>query len=281
MRNDEQPITNFAISSTLTLMNQSMSSNSPRQNNQTPDFSVVIPFFNEENNVEPVLQELRDVLQSQSRSYEVVVVDDGSMDGTAMRLKQETAGWPAARVFRLARNCGQAGALLAGMRSAKGKDIVLLDGDGQNDPRDIEKALCALGRYDMVIGHRVDRHDSFKRRLISSLGNSVRRIFTNDGVSDAGCGLKVFHREVLDAFIPIRTLYSFMPALAKAAGFSIGEIPVNHRSRHSGTAKYNLRVFLWRPAVDLLGIWWFSHRRCPRTTVEEITNDRSRSGNTG
>jgi dolichol-phosphate mannosyltransferase len=254
-------------------MSQSISSDSPRQN-QTPDFSVVIPFFNEEKNVGPVLQELRDVLQNQSGSYEVVVVDDGSLDGTAMRLRQETAGWPAARVFQLARNCGQAGALLAGMRSAKGKDIVLLDGDGQNDPRDIEKALRSLDRYDMVMGHRVDRHDSFKRRLISNVGNSVRRIFTNDGVSDAGCGLKVFHREVLDAFIPIRTLYSFMPALAKAAGFSIGEVPVNHRPRRSGIPKYNLRVFLWRPAVDLLGVWWFSHRRCPRTAIKEITNHK-------
>jgi glycosyltransferase involved in cell wall biosynthesis len=255
-------------------MNQSMSSDSTRQNQPTPDFSVVIPFFNEENNVGPVLQELRDVLQSQSRSYEVVVVDDGSVDGTALRLMRETADWPAARVFQLARNCGQAGALLAGMRSAIGNDIVLLDGDGQNDPRDIEKALRSLDRYDMVMGHRVNRHDSLKRRLISNVGNSVRRVFTNDGVSDAGCGLKVFHREVLEAFIPIRTLYSFMPALAKAAGFSIGEIPVNHRPRRSGTPKYNLRVFLWRPAVDLLGIWWFSHRRCPRTAVAEITDDK-------
>jgi dolichol-phosphate mannosyltransferase len=119
----------------------------------------------------------------------------------------------------------------------------------------------------------VNRHDSFKRRLISSFGNSVRRLFTNDGVADAGCGLKVFRREVLEAFIPIQTLYSFMPALAKAAGFSIGEIPVNHRPRRSGTPKYNLRVFLWRPALDLLGIWWFSHRRCPRIKVKEMRED--------
>src|ERR1700745_1784005 len=153
-------------------MSQSMSSDSPRQNKQTPDFSVVIPFFNEENNVGPVLQELRDVLQSQPRSYEVVVVDDGSADSTVTRLRRETVDWPSARVFRLAQNCGQAGALLAGMRSAKGKDIVLLDGDGQNDPRDIEQALRSLERYDMVMGHRVNRHDSFKRRLISNLGNS-------------------------------------------------------------------------------------------------------------
>jgi dolichol-phosphate mannosyltransferase len=240
---------------------------------QAPEFSVVMPFFNEEGNVDPVVQELRGVLENQSHTYEVVLVDDGSVDGTAKQLEQQIANWSAARILRLARNSGQAAALLAGMNSAKGRNIVLLDGDGQNDPRDIEKALPLLGQYDMVMGHRVNRHDSFKRRLISQLGNSVRRLFTKDGVADAGCGLKVFRREVLEAFIPIRTLYSFMPALAKAAGFSIGEIPVNHRPRRTGTPKYNLRVFLWRPALDLLGVWWFSHRRCPRIGIKEMTDD--------
>jgi dolichol-phosphate mannosyltransferase len=239
---------------------------------QIPDFSVVIPFFNEENSVGPVLQELREFLESQHLRYEVVLVDDGSADDTALQLKRQVANWSAARLLQLGRNCGQAGALLAGMSSAEGKNIVLLDGDGQNDPRDIEKALRLLDRYDMVMGHRVNRHDRFQRRLMSRFGNSVRRLFIDDGVSDAGCGLKVFRREVLDAFIPIQTLYSFMPALAKAAGFSIGEIPVNHRPRRSGTPKYNLRVFLWRPAVDLLGVWWFSRRRCPRVRARETVD---------
>src|SRR5260221_11228795 len=104
----------------------------------------------------------------------------------------------------------------------------------------------------MVMGHRVNRHDSFKRRLIANFGNAVRRIFTNDGVSDAGCGLKVFRREVLEAFIPIRTLYSFMPALAKAAGFSIADIPVNQHPRRSGKPYYIILVLLWCPEFDIL-----------------------------
>ncbi len=208
------------------------------------------------------------MLELQTQSYEVVLIDDGSADATAEQLRGKTANWPSARVLQLSENRGQASALLAGMNSARGKNIVLLDGDGQNDPRDIERALRLLERYDMVIGRRVNRHDSVTRRLISKLGNSVRRLFINDGVSDAGCGLKVFHHEVQSSFIPIRTLYSFMPALAKAAGFSIGEIAVNHRPRRSGIPKYNLRVFLWRPAVDLLGVWWFSRRRCPRVEVK-------------
>jgi dolichol-phosphate mannosyltransferase len=250
-------------------MSQLLSAEPPSRAKKVPDFSVVIPFFNEEHNVGPVLEELRGVLENQSKSYEVVLVDDGSADTTAAQLKQEAVGWPAARMLRLTRNSGQAAALLAGASSTKGHVIVLLDGDGQNDPADIPKALCLLERYDMVMGHRVNRHDGFERRLISRFGNAVRRLFIDDGVSDAGCGLKAFHREVLGAFIPIRTLYSFMPAFAKAAGFTIGEFPVNHRPRRSGTPKYNLRVFLWRPAVDLLGVWWFSHRRCPPTALKE------------
>jgi dolichol-phosphate mannosyltransferase len=242
---------------------------SSTQNKAALDFSVVIPFYNEESNVGPVLQELRQSLERQSGSFEIILVDDGSTDNTCVFLEREIADWPGARLLHLRRNTGQAGALLIGIGAAQARDIVLLDGDGQNDPADIAKALSLLDRYDFVIGHRVQRHDSLKRRLISRLGNSVRRLFINDGASDAGCGLKVFHREVGNAFIPIRTLYSFMPALAKAAGFSIGEIPVTHRPRRSGTPKYGLRVFLWRPAVDLLGIWWFSRRRCPRIEPEE------------
>ncbi len=239
---------------------------------QAPEFSVVIPFFNEEHNVAPVLQELRDVLELQAQSYEVLLIDDGSVDATAEQLRKKTANWPSAHVLQLSNNHGQASALLAGMSLALGKNIVLLDGDGQNDPRDIERALRLLGQYDMVVGRRVNRHDSVTRKLISRLGNSVRRLLINDGVADAGCGLKAFHREVQNAFIPIRTLYSFMPALAKAAGFSIGEIPVNHRPRRSGIPKYNLRVFLWRPAVDLLGVWWFSRRRCSRVDVKRAVS---------
>src|SRR5689334_17629420 len=110
-------------------MSQSISSDSPIQA-KVPDFSVVIPFFNEADNVVPVLQELRGVLEDQSRSYEAVLVDDGSVDGTAVQLEQQVANWSAARILRLARNSGQAAALLAGMSSARGKSIVLLDGDG-------------------------------------------------------------------------------------------------------------------------------------------------------
>jgi dolichol-phosphate mannosyltransferase len=215
--------------------------------------------------------ELRGVLDRDQRAYEVVLVNDGSTDDTLNQMKGIVSAWPSARIINQLQNAGQGAALFTGIKKTLGHNVILLDGDGQNDPGDIAEALRLLGRYDFVVGHRVHRHDDLKRRLMSQFANSVRRFFTNDGVSDTGCGLKGFHREVIDALIPMQTLYSFMPALAKAAGFSIGEFPVNHRPRQSGIAKYNLRVFLWRPAVDLLGVCWFIRRRSRRVQVVEVT----------
>jgi dolichol-phosphate mannosyltransferase len=226
--------------------------------------------------VTPVLSELRGVLESGQRAYEVILVNDGSSDDTLNQLKQSSSNWPTTRIINLLQNAGQGAALFAGMKAARGRNVVLLDGDGQNDPNDIPEALRLLGRYDFVVGHRVHRHDGLKRRLMSQVANYVRRFFTDDGVSDTGCGLKAFHREVIDAFIPMQTLYSFMPALAKAAGFSIAEFPVTHRPRRSGQAKYNLRVFLWRPALDLLGVCWFSRRRTRRVRVVEVSEEPTR-----
>jgi dolichol-phosphate mannosyltransferase len=221
-----------------------------------------------------VLTELRAVLDRDQRTYEVVLVNDGSTDETLNRLKTTVSTWPAARIINLLQNAGQGAALFAGIKKAQGRNVILLDGDGQNDPGDIAEALRLLGRCDFVVGNRVHRNDDLKRRLMSQFANYVRRFFTDDGVSDTGCGLKGFRREVSDAFIPMQTLYSFMPALAKAAGFSIAEFPVNHRPRQSGVAKYNLRVFLWRPALDLLGVCWFSRRRSRRVPVEEVAAPR-------
>ena len=225
-------------------------------------FSVVVPFFNEERNVSAVCGELRGILETKLPGGEVILVDDGSTDKTGAKLEELAVTWPQYRVFHLDENQGQSAALLFGFSKSVAPILVTMDGDGQNDPRDIEKLLVKLEGADMVVGARVDRQDSWMRRKVSRIANSVRSELLGDGVSDAGCALKAFRREVAGAFIPIQTLYSFMPALAVAAGFRVIEEPVNHRPRKNGISKYPVRSFLFLPIVDFIGLKWFHSRRC-------------------
>lgn len=229
-----------------------------------PAFSIVVPFFNESGNVRSLLQEIAKVVTELDGESELVLVDDGSSDDTADLLRSTAIdlGLKSSRVLSFAKNHGQAAALYFGLRAAKGETIITMDGDGQNSPADIFALLEALPQSDMAVGIRVARHDSWLRKKISRLANSVRSRVLGDGMTDSGCALKVFRREVIDAFLPIRTLYSFMPAFAVAAGFRVIEIPVAHRARTAGLSSYGLRVFLWRPILDMLGVWWFTRRRC-------------------
>lgn len=225
------------------------------------DFSIVIPFFNEAPNVARLLEEVRRAMDALGGEYEVVCVNDGSTDATGAELARLAADWPQCRVVELAGNQGQAAALLAGLGTARGAILITMDGDGQNDPADIPRLLARLEECDLVAGVRARREDSPLRRVMSRVANGVRGRLLRDGVSDTGCALKVFRREVAGAFLPIRTLYSFMPALAVAAGFRVAEHPVNHRPRTAGTSNYGLRAMLWRPLLDMLGVWWFIRRR--------------------
>ncbi len=230
--------------------------------NEAPSFAVVVPFFNEERNVEGVCIELRHVLTNEIYNEEVVLIDDGSTDETGAKLDKIARSWPEARVFHLGENKGQSAALLFGFSKTIAPILATMDGDGQNDPYDIPKLLARLINADMVVGARVKRQDSWMRRKISRIANHVRSDWLGDGVSDSGCALKVFRREVTGAFIPIQTLYSFMPALAVAAGFRVIEEPVNHRPRPHGNSKYSVASFLFLPIVDFIGLRWFRSRRC-------------------
>jgi dolichol-phosphate mannosyltransferase len=227
----------------------------------SPDYSVVVPLHNEADNVDPLVMELREVLSLLGGSYELLLVDDGSRDATRATVQRVIRDWPQCRLVAFQRNQGQAAALLVGMRQARGRVIMTLDGDGQNVPADIPALLEALDGADLVVGVRQARQDSRLRLGMSRVANAIRSRFLGDGVTDAGCGLKVMRREVVDAFIPIRTLYSFMPALAVAAGYRVVECPVRHRARRAGVANYGLRTFAWRPLVDMIGVWWFTRRR--------------------
>ena len=235
---------------------------------RTPGYSIVIPVYNEEDVIGSVLDEVRDFADSWQDNYELLLIDDGSSDRTPFIAHDRFANWSQGRLIRLSRNSGQAAALYHGMKCARGNVVILMDGDGQNDPRDLPKLLGPLDQFDMVVGIRVNRQDSLVRRKMSLLANAIRGRILKDGVTDTGCGIKAFHRRVIEAFIPIRTLYSFMPALAISAGFSLRQVPVHHRARKGGKSKYGVRQFLWRPLLDLFGVWWFLRRRCPLVKPE-------------
>jgi dolichol-phosphate mannosyltransferase len=229
----------------------------------TTQISIVVPFFNEEENVFPLLAELRATCDGIGKTYEGIFVNDGSTDETGLRLDEAAKSWPEARTFHFCRNYGQAAALFFGMKHAAGEIVVTLDGDGQNDPADIPKLLAELTNCDIVAGVRARRKDSWLRLAMSKLANSVRARVLDDDLRDTGCALKAFRREVVDSFIPIRTLYSFMGAMAVAGGFRLRQVEVVHRPRIRGVSKYGLSVFWWKPLIDMVGLSWFLRRRCP------------------
>ncbi len=242
---------------------------------QEPNYSIVIPVYNEEDVVGSLLNEIRSFALTWRSDYELLLVDDGSSDRTAEIIGNQFVNWSQGKLIQLSRNCGQAAALFYGMKRARGQVVILLDGDGQNDPQDIPKVLAPLNEVDMVIGIRVERRDTFARRAMSRLANAARSRILGDGVVDSGCGIKAFHRRVIDAFIPMRTLYSFIPALAISAGFTLRQVPVRHRPRSGGKSKYGVRQFLWKPLLDLAGVCWFTHRRCPLATEKFIGKQES------
>jgi glycosyltransferase involved in cell wall biosynthesis len=221
-----------------------------------PEFSVVVPFHNEEAVAFAVVRELGEALNGLGRAWEAILVNDGSSDSTLHQLRRGADLFPQCRILSLPRNLGQGPALYAGIVESRAPVIGMMDGDGQNVPADFGRLLPLLAEADLVVGIRAERHDSWARRVCSRAANAVRGRFLADRVSDAGCALKVFRREVTVAFGPIRMLNPFMPALAAARGFRLAETAVAHRERRGGLSHYGLRVILWKPMLDMVALWW-------------------------
>lgn len=218
--------------------------------------SIVVPLFNEEENV-PLLQaEIESAMEG--HNYELVLVDDGSTDRTAERVKPGKR----VRLVRFVKNEGQSAAMLAGISAATGRYIVMLDGDLQNDPADIPRLIEKLNEgADLVCGYRARRADSLTKKITSRIANFVRSRFVGDGVRDTGCTLKAMRRECASTLVPFKGVHRFIPALVKNAGYKLVEIPVNHRPRKFGVSKYGLGNRAIRATTDMFGVRWLQSRR--------------------
>ena len=219
------------------------------------DISVVVPLYNEEDNVQLLYEEIKGVLDTMAEQAEIVFVDDGSRDRTLAKLEAIQAGDDHVRVVSLRRNFGQTAAMTAGFDHARGGVIITMDGDLQNDPHDIPQLVAKLNEgYDVVTGWRHDRQDAFlSRRLPSQLANRLISWVTGVGLHDYGCTLKAFRREVIDNINLYGEMHRFIPAIASGMGISFTEVKVNHRARRFGTSKYGISRTI-RVVLDLITV---------------------------
>lgn len=221
--------------------------------------SIVIPFYNEEDNILPLAEELA-ALSSRWPELEAVFVDDGSQDSSWDRIQSAASAHDFLRPLRHDANRGQSAAMLSGLHAASGDVLVTLDGDLQNDPADIPLLLDAIEGCDVVCGYRGKRKDSFSRLMASRIGNTVRNWFTRDGVRDTGCSLKAFRCECISDLPPLDGVHRFMPAYFKLHGRSLKEVRVSHRERVHGSSKYTNMKRLPRTLFDLIGFCWYRKR---------------------
>ena len=234
--------------------------------------SVVVPVFNEADNVLPLLEEIERALAALG-AFEVVFVDDGSTDDTVTRLAPAVSAGRL-RLLKHLQRSGQSAAVRTGVKAARGEWVATLDGDGQNDPADIPRLFAQVAGGGssvpvLVGGLRATRRDTLSKRLASKFANAIRQSFLQDGCTDSGCGLKLFRR---DAFLDLPffgAMHRFLPALFKAHGHPVAYVPVNHRPRERGNSKYTNWQRGLVGVVDLLGVYWLKRRTSLSAAVEE------------
>lgn len=238
---------------------------------QTPPFfSIVIPVYNEAENIEPMVREIQASFQGRPETYEVIFVDDASSDESPAVLQRLTLETGVVRSLRHRRNFGQSAAVGTGFHAARGEWVGTLDGDGQNDPADLPHMLDEARRLkvDCVTGVRAKRQDSALRKFSSRVANRFRDMITGDRVSDSGCGVRVLRTACAVELPVFNGLHRFVPTLLRAKGYTVTEFPVNHRPRLRGVSKYGVHNRLWRGIRDCFGVRWFAVRSVPGERVE-------------
>jgi glycosyltransferase involved in cell wall biosynthesis len=235
--------------------------------------SVVVPFYNEEGNLQALVDEVEAGLEGLNESWDLVLVDDGSTDRGGELVRDLARSRPWLRLLQLDANHGQSEALIAGIRAARGEIIAVLDADRQSSPADIPKMLEMIGPYDFVSGYRLRRKDSWSRRLISWLANTTMRVLGVRAVRDAGCPLKVFKKSCLDRVPFFRGAHRFVATLAAMGGARIVDVPVSHFPRRAGRSHYGIWDRLRVVPFDLLALRWLSSRRLRHVVSEEAPRE--------
>lgn len=234
--------------------------------------SVVVPVYNEEENLATLLGQLQNALAKTNHAYELWFVDDGSSDGSLAAIRELAARHPEVRYLAFAKNTGQSAALYAGFQHANGDVIITLDADLQNDPADIPAMLEHYGDYDMVTGWRQNRQDTLSKKIGSKIGNGFRNWMTAETIHDTGCSLKIMRADMLKRIRMFRGLHRFLPTLMRLEGARVMEMPVNHRPRLHGVSKYTN----WRRGIegflDVLAVKWMQTRNLTISIKESNEN---------
>jgi dolichol-phosphate mannosyltransferase len=227
------------------------------------NLSIIIPLKDEGQNVNPLREEIDAVMQPLPYSWECLWIDDGSRDNTLGEIQRFNREDPHHQYIALAGNFGQSPALHVGFRGARGQILVTLDGDGQNDPRDITAMVAFLveGGYDLVNGVRRNRKDTFIRKASSRIANGFRNWLTHEQITDVGCSLRIFRHVCVQHVTPFRGFHRFLPTLIRICGYSkIAEMPVSHRPRKYGLTSYGIHNRLWVGILDTLAVRWMQKR---------------------
>jgi dolichol-phosphate mannosyltransferase len=232
--------------------------------------SVVIPVYNEAENILPLGERLSAAFENYAGSLEVIFVDDGSTDRTLELLKQVQARDPRIRIARFRRNLGQTAAMAAGFRLASGAVVVTLDGDLQNDPGEIPRLMEMMKDWDVVCGVRVERRDTLVKRLSSRIANGFRNWATDDDIVDTGCTLKAYRRECLERLELYNGLHRFLPTLLKMQGYRVTQIPVSHHPRLGGKTKYGTLGRLFKSLPDVWAVRWMKKNYIDYRPVLEV-----------
>jgi len=225
-----------------------------------PQLSIVVPVFNEVDNIRPLVAAVDAAMKPLATSWELLLVDDGSGDGSDVLLDELARADAHLRVLHFERNCGQSAALDAGFRHAAGRVVVILDADLQTDPEDIPALLRGLEGADAVVGIRAQRRDTAWKRFSSRVANGVRNRLTREDIADTGCPLKAFRAEAIKQVRMFKGAHRFLPTLLRLEGFTVVQVPVRHRPRRAGTSKYGTLDRAFRALRDALGVRWLQDR---------------------